>query len=323
MTTGTETPLASTTNIIADALRERILSGYYLGRWTPGEKLPSARVIADLEAVDRKTVGAAYRRLALEGLVRIRPRSGVYLAERRSTRPPRPLERLYRRWLTNFYEGARSLELDTRAILHLVTTIAEMEGRSIPVVDSDPASATLLAAELRARLHVPATPLPLEGLRADAFDGAPVVVATPGPAAVLARSLAVPVVAATLDGEFVRGLRKAMEGGGVVVFVPGQEAARRLRRAQDFGQLANGTPPARVEIWLDKATAAAALHDAGSTFVWPGAPGWLRGAVSHLPCVAPEWCLAQAALLRVRAAILDAAIHRAVESASEEGKAAQ
>jgi hypothetical protein len=78
-----------------------------------------------------------------------------------------------------------------------------------------------------------------------------------------------------------------------------------------------------VEIWLDESAAAAAVHGARSAFVWPGAPAWLRGAVSHLPCVAPQWCLAEAALLRVRAAILDAAIHRAVESAPEEYQAAQ
>lgn len=309
--------------MIADGLRERILSGCYLGSWAAGQRLPSARELAGAEDVDRKTVSAAYRRLEEEGLVRIRPRSGVYLAERRAAGTPRPLERLYRHWLTNLYEGARALELDTAAILHLVTAIAETEARSIPVVDGDPCTAELLANELRARLHVPAVALPMAGLRADALEDSPLVVATPAAAAVLGRSLAVPIVAVTLAEDFVDGLRDATRSGGTVVFVPGKEAGRRLRSALVFGQLDRGNPPVRVEIW-DTATAAAnAVRGARSAFLWPGSPPWLKHAVGSIPCLTPRWCLAETALLRVRAAILDAAIERAVDAAPEAPAGAQ
>ena len=77
--------------IILGKLRERIISGLYLGYWRPGERLPSIREIAEAEHVDRKTAAAAYRRLQEEGLVRVRARSGVYLCAPLLPEPPGPL----------------------------------------------------------------------------------------------------------------------------------------------------------------------------------------------------------------------------------------
>src|SRR5690606_4633420 len=89
--------------IILGKLRERIISGLYLGYWRPGERLPSIREIAEAEHVDRKTAAAAYRRLQEEGLVRVRARSGVYLWAPLLPDPPGPLDRLHRQWLEHTY----------------------------------------------------------------------------------------------------------------------------------------------------------------------------------------------------------------------------
>ena len=48
-------------SMIVDQLRDRIVSGLYLGRWAPGERLPSIRDVADAENVDRKTAAAGRR----------------------------------------------------------------------------------------------------------------------------------------------------------------------------------------------------------------------------------------------------------------------
>lgn len=50
------------------------------GRWDPEHRLPSARALAARLGVDRGTVLAAYRDLAGDGLVRVRPGSGAYVS---------------------------------------------------------------------------------------------------------------------------------------------------------------------------------------------------------------------------------------------------
>lgn len=67
---------------ITDALRERVLGGVHLGTLEPGARLPSLRTVADEMHADPRLVHSAYRRLAAEGLVRLQPRSGVFVADR-------------------------------------------------------------------------------------------------------------------------------------------------------------------------------------------------------------------------------------------------
>src|SRR5947208_2352056 len=64
---------------VLDLLRQRIVAGLHLGTLKPGDRLPSLRrAAADLHA-DPRVVLAAYRRMAVEGLVSLRPRSGVFV----------------------------------------------------------------------------------------------------------------------------------------------------------------------------------------------------------------------------------------------------
>ncbi len=56
---------------LAAALRE--------GRCTAGARLPGGRVLAERLGIDRGTVLSAYRRLAREGLVELKPGSGAYV----------------------------------------------------------------------------------------------------------------------------------------------------------------------------------------------------------------------------------------------------
>ena len=65
---------------IGNALRRRILAGLHLGIMRPGERLPSARELAGQFDADQRVVVAAYRELEREGLVEVRPRSGMYVA---------------------------------------------------------------------------------------------------------------------------------------------------------------------------------------------------------------------------------------------------
>jgi len=61
-------------------LRYFILGQLHVGRLKPGDALPSIRQVAKETGADHRAVANAYRVLEAEGLVDIRPGSGVYLA---------------------------------------------------------------------------------------------------------------------------------------------------------------------------------------------------------------------------------------------------
>lgn len=65
---------------IRTQLRQRILSDLHLGLTSPGKRLPSVRTLAaELDASPRIVLGACGD-LAAEGLVQLRPRSGIFVA---------------------------------------------------------------------------------------------------------------------------------------------------------------------------------------------------------------------------------------------------
>jgi hypothetical protein len=69
-------------------LRRRIQFGLHLGQMHPGDRLPSLRAAASEFGVDQRSVLAAYRELEAEGIVEMRPRSGIYVAGDANATPP-------------------------------------------------------------------------------------------------------------------------------------------------------------------------------------------------------------------------------------------
>jgi DNA-binding transcriptional regulator YhcF (GntR family) len=69
---------------VADALRDRIVSGLHVGQLAGGARLPSTRALAAEYGVNERVVLAALRTLAHEGFVDLRRRSGAYVV------PPHP-----------------------------------------------------------------------------------------------------------------------------------------------------------------------------------------------------------------------------------------
>ncbi len=75
---------------LANALRQRLLSGMHLGLLRSGERLPSVRDLAAEFGVGPRAILAAYRELEREGLVELRQRSGIFFGMRgRSVRTTR------------------------------------------------------------------------------------------------------------------------------------------------------------------------------------------------------------------------------------------
>jgi GntR family transcriptional regulator len=302
--------------IILDQLRERIMTGLYLGRWEPGERLPSIRDVAGVENVDRKTAAAAYRRLQQEGLVRVRPRSGVYLSENAGKPHGGPLERLYQRWLENMYDGARDLGLDTQTILRLVSAVAETEQRRIPVIDAEWSQAEAVAHELRDRLSIKAVPYLLEEVRGDEAvqKTAPFLVTTPYHRAELNRLTRSTVVETTIARKTFKELRKRAREGAVLIVTPTAAVAAQVERALAQQQLVGAGADARVTVASTRDELLAAVEGVPCTFVWPGTPAWVGQELRHLDCIIPAQFLSDETLVRVRRAILDAAIRRASET---------
>lgn len=293
--------------IIVDQLRDRIVTGIFLGNWRPGERLPSIRDVADAEGVDRKTAAAAYRRLEEEGLVCVRARSGVYLRSDAPPRPIGPLERLHLRWLRNTYESGRDLGLETSTMLRLLHAIAEVETAPVPVVDADTLFAEQIAEELRTRAGVRA--LAVGPLRAEeALRSATFAVTTPFQARTLPAEL--PVVEATLSAELLDALRRTLARGRTLVLVPSELLAGKLRRGIQQGQLLPNPGDAVVQAWQEDMDLAAQMNGIDAVLVWPGSAVGNAQHLSRVPCERPRHVVSEDCLRRVRLATLDAAMRR-------------
>jgi DNA-binding transcriptional regulator YhcF (GntR family) len=85
--------MAISREIIVDTLRSRVLRGVQAGTLEAGARLPTSRELAVEFDVDYRLIIAAYKALAAEGLVDLRPRGGVYVADTGTSRggiPPLP-----------------------------------------------------------------------------------------------------------------------------------------------------------------------------------------------------------------------------------------
>lgn len=301
--------------IILNQLRERLVSGLYLGYWQPGDRLPSIREIAEAEHVDRKTAAAAYRRLQEEGLVRVRARSGVYLCGPSLPDPLGPLERLYRRWLEHTYAGARALGLDTRAILRLVGAVGEVERARLPVIECNWAQAEALATELHERLGVHAMACILDELRPGdpLLAEAPLLVTTPYHSAEVA--LLAPgrtIIEATMPPEVLRDLAQRAARGSLVVVVDSTSLADKVRRALNHCAVDRTRHEIQVVAASDRGELIAATRQATCVFLWPGAPKWVEDVLNpHVEAVRPARSISDESMSRIQAALLEAAIRRA------------
>ena len=301
-------------SMIVDELRDRIVSGLYLGRWQSGERLPSIRDVAEGANVDRKTAAAAYRRLQLEGLVRVRPRSGVYLRGNGAERKSGPLERLHRRWLENSYEGARTIGLDTATMLRLIQSVAHVERQQVPVLESDATQARVIAEEAADRVAINCVPRALA--EADARDpliaSAPFFITTPYHTADVARiANGRTVVEVSCAREIVDHLRELHGKSGMLIVAPTEVVADRIRRALQHGQIVGGETVVAVEVESDHEGLRRAADACDQIMLWPGASPAIRRELAARAPILPRRCLATETVQLIRHAILDAAMRHA------------
>jgi len=108
---------------IADLLRRRVRLGLHAGSLATGDRLPSTRELAADFDVDHRVVVAAYHQLVAEGLVEMRPRGGIYVANIPSgaVREPMPPER----WLHGIFMQGRARDMSMRGVIDALRRATE------------------------------------------------------------------------------------------------------------------------------------------------------------------------------------------------------
>lgn len=297
--------------VIIDRIRERITSGRYLGSCRPGQRLPSIREVAHAEGVNRKTVAAAYLRLQDEGLVQVRARSGIYLAEEESTSLSSPLDRLHRRWLGQTVTGARALGLESSASLKLLAAVASVEQAAIPVLECNRVEGAAIAEELSRRLGIRAVPILLSEFRRSeaAVASTPILVTTPwhvDEVADIAPGAGAIVEVTIANALGVAARRMAASEDGFIV-TGSDTLASKIRRALAYGaeKKAKIGPVVAVADEIQRQVHAGRRR----ALIWPGTPAAVQSLLPRdVELVRPKEMLSEASVERVQGAILDAAL---------------
>lgn len=213
------TPPTERTRAIADTLRQRLEAAVHLGTLGPGDRLASVRDVSAEFRTGPRLVLAAYRRLADEGLVEMRARSGVFV--RGSPRTDDPLPDVPG-WLVDVFlrglaRGIAPTELRRQARLCLDTVRVRAA-----CLECNDDQLYALCGQLRDDYGYHATPVDLDALtpaqrlaRATDVD---VIVTTKFHATEaerLGQRARRPVVIATLDAVFVTHVERMLAQGPV------------------------------------------------------------------------------------------------------------
>ncbi|MEU1290450.1 GntR family transcriptional regulator [Kitasatospora sp. NPDC005856] len=95
-----------------------------LGLLQPGDKLPTAREVVELTAINPNTVLKAYRELEREGLVEPRPGLGTFV-QRSLARPEAAADGPLRADLVGWVDRAREAGLEREDIAALMASVLE------------------------------------------------------------------------------------------------------------------------------------------------------------------------------------------------------
>ena len=221
-------------------LRYQIVGRLHVGRLGRGDPLPSIRRTARELGTDHRTVAAAYRALAAEGLVEIRPGAGVYLAghEDAAGVPGPPVAE----WLGEvLLEGWRR-GMTRAEVGRLVARVAGSRVRCV-VVESNEDHMVALTGELDERFSLEVVPVLVSPGADDAaaiprfaLAGADLVVTSAFHAAVTraaARPTGRPVVVLSIDQSFGDEVNRRLTGRQVTAVVADPRFSARARAYLD------------------------------------------------------------------------------------------
>ena len=149
---------------ITDALRQRLLGALASGALREGARLPSTRELArDLKA-DPRVVAEAYRVLAGEGLVELRPRSGVFLSARTPGSGTTTPQGTSPQWLADVIADGIRRGVPAPALADALAAATRSRALTAAVIAATYDQAAGLARELRDDFGVQATGIVVENL---------------------------------------------------------------------------------------------------------------------------------------------------------------
>jgi len=225
-----------TASALVASFHEQLAGALYAGDIRPGDRLPSIREFAFRAGVNRKTAERVYRTLEAEGVVDLRPRSGVYLAHPAPTEtssfdgPPE--------WIDRLIADAANQPGGLAALPRTIHRFIGGREISCACVDSTEDLRVGLTGELRRRFGLRVYPLrggpltdPAEETRlAHDLADVDIVVTTPYHPALarLARALNKPVAVVVPDPSFVAAMRSCVERSTTDLLCVDREFGERL-----------------------------------------------------------------------------------------------
>jgi hypothetical protein len=227
-------------------LRRRIQWGTHLGLVKTGDRLPSLRAAANEFGVDQRSVLAAYRALESEGLVVMRPRSGIYVAGDRNPVQVAPAARwMSEMFLQGFARGVPPVSLGATLATAAATTTL-----TAACLECNADQILWLAAHLRYEFGLSTTWIESQSADNDTVTerlrSADFIVTTAfhaPEARQFSERFGIPVVVATASGDQVSQLRAELSRGPVYFIGTDERYARKLLEGTDSARwMANLRP---------------------------------------------------------------------------------
>ena len=218
---------------IVTVLRQRVVAGLHLGLLRPGARLASVRTLAPEFDTDPRVVLAAYRQLEAEGLVELRPRSGIFVAPSAAGTGemlPRTAEWVVEVLVQALGRGVPAIEFSERVRGCLET----VRLRAVCIECNDD-QISGLCRELARDYGFETSPVDIQHLRAatvpDAVQAADLLVTTAYHAAEvqqLAERLGKEYLAVALRPEFIAEASRLLERGALYFVVKDPRFAQKL-----------------------------------------------------------------------------------------------
>lgn len=224
----------STVDDVTDYLRHRVVGLLHVNLVGPGDRLPSIREMSGLLDADHRTVAKAFRRLEEEGLVEVRPASGVYVASLERTRSG--VSSATARWVAEVFLDGWRRRSPRGQVGETVGRVARASLRCA-CIESTTDHMTALAAELEEDFGLEVERVRLDGdggwdeARKDAVarcDLAATTVFHRGEATRLTADAGTPLVVVTTHPELARAVDEILERGPTTVVVSDPGTAARM-----------------------------------------------------------------------------------------------
>jgi hypothetical protein len=219
-------------------LRHLILGLLHVGRLKPGDPLPSIRQVAKETGADHRAVAAAYRVLEAEGLVEIRPGSGVYLAGEGGGAA---IENETARWLSGVMMEGWSRRVARADVGALVERCAAARVRCA-CIESNEDHMVAVVAELEADFSLEVRPVMVSpsadgaAVPREALASADLVVTTIFHAAAgraAAAAAGKPCIVLTINPQFAAGVNRRLAGRDVTAIAADPRFVARARAYLD------------------------------------------------------------------------------------------